>query len=109
MARRIARKRAVQYPRYVRPHTLRIGDAIRVAWKEHDVEFSIVGKIGEITEHGYRTWYMTPGRFAMFTVDGNGNVLALMGLDEKAHCRITLLDSKDETATPLEGVDNAIQ
>lgn len=108
MARRSNTKRSIQYPRYVRPHTLRIGDAIRVAWKEHDVEFAVVGKVGEITEHGYRTWYMTPGRFAMFTVDGNGNALALMGLDEKAHVRITLLDAKDETQTPLEGITNDI-
>jgi len=105
VARRNA-KRTVQYPRYVKPHTLRIGDAIRVVWKERDVEFSIVGKVGEITEHGYRTWYMTAGRFAMFTVDGQGNALALMGLDELAHVRITLLDSKDIQQTPLEGIDN---
>lgn len=96
--------------RYVSPEQIRIGDVIRVTWKEHDATISAVGVMGKRDVRPEGTYFSTPSNFALFFRDNLGQALALMGLDPKAHVKITLLDSADaklnQALIPMEEMNN---
>lgn len=94
-------KRTKHQERFIKAETIRIGDVIRITWKQGDVTQSAVGKVAERKHHnGNMTEWLTAGGIVLLVRFGIAQPLA--GVEPLMHpATITLLEPAPEMVTQL--------
>lgn len=91
--------RTAKPEKFIKAETIRIGDTIRVTWKDGDVTCSRVGVVAYRDHVARGTYYYTAHMTTLLY--RNGNLQPLDPVNGKEHVTITLLDTAPELAPAL--------